>query len=194
MTELCNAFDENQLSQFILLSKNSGVFGKELKGRLVQRKDGKFYVEIYRTKQVSVEVEVDESETYSMIFQPIRKNFYLQKTALRFVDNHNLFGTLIKNSAYHLIGKQLTTFKMNYDLPESSKQTVKIVYYEMGSHSFDAPIFNYHPTELFRSLNDEQKSAVTNIVVGGHYPLPYLLYGPPGKTVHPSLACFYSVD
>lgn len=175
MAELCNAIDENLLSQFILVPKNSGG-GEELEGRIVQRVDDKIFVRIYNANSV------DQSKSYCMNFQPIRKNFHLQMAALGFVDKHNLFRILIKNPNYHLIGRKITTFNVDYKLPEGDEQKVRLTYYEPACHSFDAPhsLLRHHPSNLFASLNDEQRTAVVNIVEGGHYPQPYLLYGPPG--------------
>lgn len=177
MTELCNAIDENQLSQFTLLPKYSGE-GKELQGRIAQRIDNKIYVEIYWANLV------DQGEIYRMNFQPIRKNYYLQMDALKFVVRDKLFKILIKNPKYHLIGKEITTFNVKYQLPDGGEKKICLKYYERASHSFDAPhsMLRHHPSKLFASLNDEQRTAVVNIVEGGHHPLPYLLHGPPGKS------------
>lgn len=178
MAELCNAIDENQLGRFILLPKNSNE-GLTIEGKIVSRKDDKIFVDIWQRGWAPC---VDESDIYCMHFQPIRKNFHLQMAALESVDTHELFGILINNQEYHVLGKKLTTFNVDYQLPEGGEGKIQLSYYERGCHSF-APCTRmiYYPSKLFASLNDEQRTAVVNIVEGGHYPVPYLLYGPPGS-------------
>lgn len=161
MKELCNAIEENQVNRFILMPQN---LSKGIQGKIGEQKDGKIYVEM---TMASVQL-VDTNETYSMHFQVIMRNFHLQMAALDNINKHNLFNILIENPKYSLV---------------ISQQNIKMVYQIPRAQLIDdqLPPIRLHSSKLFNQLNGEQQSAVANIVYGKNYPLPYLLYGPPGK-------------
>lgn len=93
-----------------------------------------------------------KDRSYDIVFRHNRTFYLLQHQALDFVRIHKVFNLLINNPNY-------------YRIPEFNGT--------MSDQSNDSPT-----TRL--DLNEEQKSALVNIVRGGYYPLPYLLYGPAG--------------
>lgn len=182
MAEMCNAIDENQLNQFILVPKHQIEFSREIRGRIVQQKEGKIYIEIRNIESFN---SVDTTEKYIIRFQVIRKNFDLQMDALHYIGKHKLFNCLIKNPDYHRIGEIVQKTQVNYDLSSDNKKRVNILYYTpLSRDDCNENMFSFnrfHQSSIFTSLNAEQKTAVVNIFDGNNYPLPYLLYGPPGS-------------
>lgn len=180
MKEFCNAIDENELCQFVLKPKNPILLYGEIKGKVKEQKDGKVYIEIWNWDSFK---RVNTGDTYSMHFQANSKNFELQTNALEFIDKHDLFDCLIKNPAYSLRGEFITNVRVNYQLSPEDQRCLNIRYYkELSQHQSNlTSMHNTKPSIDFNDLNAEQKTAIGNIVNGDNYPLPYLLYGPPGE-------------
>lgn len=116
--------------------------------------------------KISVELESTENwrrdRLYDLVFQVNRVYHLLQHQALDFVLQHKLFDLLIDNP--------------NYSAPESHDNQIDYV----------------PPKVIDFGLNEEQKNALTNIVSGKYYPLPYLLYGPAGTGKTRTLAATIS--
>lgn len=96
-------------------------------------------------------------EVYDMFFTVNRMEYQLQHNALNLIETHRLFPILIDNPLYR----------------------------RQSLHSaFQAENFEFitNRTELNTELNIEQMQAIECIVNGNYNPVPYLLYGPPGKT------------
>lgn len=172
---MCNAIDENQLNQFVLLPRNQTDLSDEIKGKIKSQKDGKVFVEMYWHSYSLVRTDV----TYSMHFQVMEKNYNLQIDALDTLKSNNLFGNLIHNRIYDLCGEGVTMLRVNYQEPNSADQ-INVQYCRRLEQPELPTNYVASQTPLFVTLNTEQKSAVENILSGNNYPLPYLLYGPPG--------------
>lgn len=93
-----------------------------------------------------------DDDVYDVFFKVNRMIYQLQHNALNFVKKHRLFSILINNPSYHS--------QSLYSLDQSD--------------DFELPT---NPNEL----NKEQMRAVKCIVDGEYNPVPYLIYGPPGK-------------
>lgn len=183
MDELCDAIDENRLNQLVLKPKSRNESDVEIKGRVVQMKNDKIYIEMCSYKSFRM---VDTADNYSLHFQVNRKNFELQMSVLSFIDMHNLFDCFINHPAYRLDGNSIDTLKENYSSWLDYRRVYKIdtnsEYLEgLAKHK----VFNhYSPHVNFtQGLNDEQKKAVENIVNCTSYPLPYLVSGHAGKAI-----------
>lgn len=177
MLELSNAIDENQVNQFILKPKTTAINSyRQITGSVKQQKGGNIYIEIWHWDSFDM---IDTADTYAMHFQVNNKNYEGQTNALEFIDKHDLFDCLIKNPAYKLLGELKSTVRVDYRLTPGDRRYVNIRYHEkIHPEQFD---HNQTPKLDVVDLNTEQKTAVENIVNGNNYPLPYLLYGPPGK-------------
>lgn len=93
------------------------------------------------------------SQTYNITFETNRTPFQLQHNVLKMIAEHNLFSLLIDNPQYG--SNNIFCGKRN-------------------EFTFNGRLAN--------NLNEEQKLAVNNIVKATNYPLPYLIFGPPGYT------------
>lgn len=158
MHEMCIAVDEGELNWFILIPRSESTLN-EIKGRIVEQKEGKIFVEMFRE---TIKL-VKEDEIYSMKFLANRKNFDLQNTALEYVQKHQLFDCLINSAIYQRVYENNTNARASESIFLKNPAQIP------NKITFDG------------SLNTEQKKAVQNIVRSQSYPLPYLLYGPPGK-------------
>lgn len=190
MKEMCNAIDENQLNQFVLLPRNPTGLSDEIIGKIKSQKDRKVFVEMYWHSYSLVRTDV----TYSMHFQVMEKNYNLQIDALDTLRSHNLFENLIHNRIYDLCGEGITMLRIGYRESNSSDQ-INVQYCRRLEQPELPTNFVASQTSLFETLNTEQKSAVENILSGNNYPLPYLLYGPPGEICNFFLIIyFYKID
>lgn len=91
-------------------------------------------------------------ERYNIVFEINRIVYQLQHNALDFIKRYRLFDILINNPSYHY---QEEENRLNCSRSVCRNSTLN-------------------------DLNSEQIRAVDNIVTGDNFPLPYLLYGPPG--------------
>lgn len=92
----------------------------------------------------------DSQEQYDIAFEINRIVYQLQHNALEFIQKHRLFDILINNPSYQ------------YQREECMLN--------LSACRISTPI----------GLNSEQTKAVDSIISGDNFPLPYLLYGPPG--------------
>lgn len=91
-----------------------------------------------------------DKEVFDIQFRLNPTVYQLQHNALDWVDRHNLVDTLIENVKYN---RQHHLFPTNEYIFETASSA---------------------------NLNEEQKTAARNIVLSASFPLPYLLFGPPG--------------
>lgn len=82
-----------------------------------------------------------------------RNTYAVQHTAMRFIIDHELFDILINNPKYEMVHDEVPQIDVNK--------------YIFHCSSVD-------------TLNQEQRSAVINIVTMSHE-IPFLLFGPPGE-------------
>lgn len=99
-------------------------------------------------------IKMCEPQRFDISFHINRTSFQMQHKALEFVQNHELYATLINNIEYN-------AFELEWNGTPSNDYTPK--------------------GELFEKLNEEQKIAVKSIVTSDNL-LPYLLFGPAGKS------------
>lgn len=96
----------------------------------------------------------DHFTTYDLTFETNRIVYQLQHSALEFIEKHEIFNILINHPDYYR--------QIEDRWPSRSTS----VFANSNANQND--------------LNDEQMQAIDCIVEGNNYPLPYLLYGPPG--------------
>lgn len=141
------------MSQFKLIGK----YGREeINGKIKRKESNNIYVVLFT---------LPTHEIYDLHFQLNRTVYQSQHNALDFITKHSLFDILINNPIYHNdanVQRLHTTYSMHLDP-------------FMSTTSSGGYLNN-------DGLNREQIQAVNCIVEGKNYPVPYLLYGPPGKT------------
>lgn len=93
----------------------------------------------------------NDNMLFDITFNINRLTYQIQLAALQWVNEHRLFSILIANPLYSRTDKVVPTVNAEFLSP------------------------------IFKGLNKEQKIAVKFMVEAHNRPLPYILFGPPGK-------------
>lgn len=158
--ELLAAIDEGQVYQLKLTTKFSD---EELKGKINRKESNNIYIHLYLPYKSRPAASYALQE-YDLSFILNKTVHQLQHNALDFIQKHRLYDILINNPLYHT---QRCTMSVQ------SSTTSPYLSTASAQCSIDE----------IDELNREQLQAVNCIVEGKNYPLPYLLYGPPGKVL-----------
>ncbi|XP_031638459.1 putative helicase mov-10-B.1 [Contarinia nasturtii] len=155
MAEISAAIDENMLDQFYLTLHEKTKSPVEIaprcyEGHIKSNNKEKIFIEINETF-IEEFKSLFTKNSFDIHFVLNRTPFQLQHLALDILHDHSLFEVLINNAKYDSDENELSIADRQIFLDKSN--------------------FN---------LNSEQREAVRNIVNATSYPLPYVLFGPPG--------------
>lgn len=127
-------------------------------GEISLKENDKIYIELNDKLR-----DWHEDKTYDILFRNVRKAHLVQHQALNFFRQHKLFDLLINNPKYRSSNPIQSECNVEF------KRNKQLIYDN-------------------NDLNDEQIEAVEKIVNANYYPLPYLLFGPPGTGKTKTLA------
>lgn len=160
------AIDENQLNRFTLRTTTH----IPLQGKVTKRVANKIFVKLFYSQEWRCGVK------YDIHFELNQLNYQIQHSALDLIEMHRLFPVLINNPLYH---------SQSYDASVTHMKRLLACDEHIARKSGSRSIVKTTAKPQRADLNPEQTQAIECIIGGSYNPLPYLLYGPPGKvTLH----------
>lgn len=172
ISRIAEAVEESILDYFTLKEKYSDMM---ISGQVKGCNKEFIFMDIADDKECEY-LKRNLHSSYDIYFRGNRLPFQLQHQALEWIVNHRLYKNFVNHPNYELI-TSVVPVSQNHVFRYTFWRTVKRILVSIVPYVF-------FRGKLASKLNEEQKTAVINIVRGGNKPLPYLLFGPAGVSFY----------